>query len=700
MDSVFKSAKPIWAKDAEKEINLRLQFKTIIPCVEYCIAKIATSGIYQLFVNGKFVCYGPARAGRNHFRMDEINISEFLTKEENVIVIEVVGYNVNSFEIQNQPSFLQAEITDNNNVLSFTGKGFKARKNPFYYRKTQRYSFQRPMMESYKIENIDEFLNSSKDFSGIELKETDDKKIIKRYAPYPKYEKQTAQPMSTGKIEKNFEKVEWADRSIANIGPQILGFKREELDVCPTDECLGLKFITSNKKISNEIKENEYNIYKLPFVTSGLFNLDIECTEESKVYLLFDEVLTEDKTLDFTRLDCANVSRLDLCKGKHKVNFFGVYTAQYIQIAVLTGECSVNQVGVTEYKHPEIKIPMLSNIKLQKVAVAAAETFRQNSVDILTDCPSRERAGWLCDSFFSGRAEYYATGENLVEKSFLENFLHEESYEYIPDGMLPMCYPADFYNGGFIPQWSLWGILELGEYYERSGDKELIERFKPKVYKLLDYFKKFDNSDEMLEDLEGWRFVEWSKANSLVDGVNYPTNMLYSAALKSIGELYGDEALKKKAERIKKKIIELSYNGEFFVDNAKRYNGQLISTNEISEVCQYYAFFFNIANPDTFKKLFNRLINDFGPKRAESKKWENVYTAVPFIGYFLRLEILCQNGLFEELAKNIEDYYYTMAEKTGTLWEHADLRASCCHGFSGYILCWLEKIREQLEDVT
>ena len=53
---------------------------------------------------------------------------------------------------------------------------------------------------------------------------------------------------------------------------------------------------------------------------------------------------------------------------------------------------------------------------------AAVETFKQNTLDIYMDCPSRERAGWLCDSFFTARAEHYLTGASTVEKNFLENF--------------------------------------------------------------------------------------------------------------------------------------------------------------------------------------------------------------------------------------------------------------------------------------
>ena len=94
------------------------------------------------------------------------------------------------------------------------------------------------------------------------------------------------------------------------------------------------------------------------------------------------------------------------------------------------------------------------------------------------DCPSRERAGWLCDSFFTARVEYVLTGTCTVEKVFLENFLLADQFEHLPEGMLPMCYPADHYDGVFIPNWAMWFVLELEEYLVRSGDTELIIRYR------------------------------------------------------------------------------------------------------------------------------------------------------------------------------------------------------------------------------
>ncbi len=691
MSTYFTSALPVWEKGKENEMNARLQFKAVVGKSSDVTVKIATSGTYNLLVNGIFVCYGPARAGKKHFRMDEIDISNYLSQNQNAVIIEVAGYNANSFVVQNQLSFLQAEIVRNDTVIAFTGNNFTARKNPNYYRKVPRYSFQRVMTESYHYDSTqDTFLTDTAE-GDITLCETEKKTIINRCVPYPKYEKLDASPFASGKFYEAQKKSEWRDRS-CNISETLLGFRTDELDVSPAEECINWEFAPSCNDTQSHLIKHEYSVYKLPFESTGFLHLTLNCNKKSRIYVLFDEILTGDGNINFLRMSCSNAMRFDLCEGKHALKLFEVYSMQYIQIVVAEGECEIEHIGLTEYKHPPVYIPEMKNPALQKIAIAAAENFRQNSVDLFMDCPSRERAGWLCDSFFSARAERKVTGKSLIEKSFLENFLHEENYEYLPEGMIPMCYPSDFYDGNFLPQWALWLVLELREYLLRSGDIDLINRFENKIHKLLAFFERYENEDGLLESLPGWNFIEWSKANDFVSGVSYPTNMLYCAVLKSASELYACEKYADKSNKIKNEILKQSFNGEFFIDNAERTDGKLVLGTEISEACQYYAFFMNVATKETHKELLDNLINNFGPNKKASENNVQVHPAAPFIGYTLRLDILEQNGFYDELAENIKSYFYEMAQKTGTLWEHAKPSASCCHGFASYVLCWLDKL--------
>ena len=50
---------------------------------------------------------------------------------------------------------------------------------------------------------------------------------------------------------------------------------------------------------------------------------------------------------------------------------------------------------------------------------------------------------------------------------------------------------------------------------------------------------------------------------------------------------------------------------------------------------------------------------------------------------------------YEKVLENITDYFYYMAERTGTLWEHTGTTASCDHGFASYVICWLDELKKK-----
>ena len=348
-----------------------------------------------------------------------------------------------------------------------------------------------------------------------------------------------------------------------------------------------------------------------------------------------------------------------------------------------------------QYQHPapEFQIRLPAQKQLREIAAAAVRTYRQNALDLFMDCPSRERAGWLCDSFFTARTEYMLTGQCAVEKAFLENFLLAEQFACLPDGMLPMCYPADHYDGNFIPNWAMWFLLELDEYIRRSGDCTFAERAKPRVYGLIQYFASFENEYGLLEKLEKWVFVEWSRANDpdVVQDINFPTNMLYARMLQIAGALYSDPVLLEKSQKLHETIRQRSFNGSFFTDNERRTEQGLVNPGNITEVCQYYAFFMGTADKQTYPELWQMLVRDFGPHRA-ADCYPDVAAANAFIGDYLRLELLYLDGQTEKLLQDLKEYFTPMAERTGTLWEHNQPSASCCHGFAAHVLYWLAKI--------
>lgn len=695
---IFHESRPVWAEGLEREINITCGFctKAERKAGKQYLIKLAASSFYRLFLNGKFVYYGPARCAHGYYRVDEIDLTEQLRNGDNDLAIEVVGYNLNSFYSLDQPSFLQAELFEDGKTIAATGDnndftGFVLKQRR---RKMQRFSFQRAIGESYMLDpGVDGWRCG--DFAGQEQAKlicTEEKRMIARGIPLNHFT--TVVPnkvvsrgrVRTGVIPQSYKK----DRSLTNISEQLKGFPEEELELHLSDEVQEMAYFDRQQVDdaytgSSSLQEGTFEILSLPSEKTGFIGMDIHCKKDGVLYIMVDETLIN-QDVDPLSMTCLNVIRLDIQAGDYSFLSFETFGFGFLKLVCTTGEMTVEKVHLREYRYPA---PITAsyqgdNPKLAAIYEAAIETFCQNAADIFMDCPTRERAGWLCDSFFTARVEHLFTGENRMEKGFLENFLLAEQFKCIPEGMLPMCYPADQYDGNFIPNWAMWFVIELGDYLKRTGDQAFVSLFHDKVYALLDYFVPFENEYGLLEKLENWVFVEWSKANELVQDVNFPTNMLYAATLKTAGELYHDPALVEKSARLAEVIRERSFDGSYFVDNEIRGENGLHPTGERTETCQYYAFFFDIATPEQYPELWRILTEEFGPDRVKKGLHSDIYPANAFVGNYLRLDILTRYGLKERCLNEMEGYFYYMAEKTGTLWENITDYASCNHGFASY----------------
>ena len=254
----------------------------------------------------------------------------------------------------------------------------------------------------------------------------------------------------------------------------------------------------------------------------------------------------------------------------------------------------------------------------------------------------------------------------------------------LPKGMFPMCYPADHTNGTYIPNWTMWFMLELENYINRTGDTEIIPLAKKRVYALIGAFERFVNSDGLLENLESWVFVEWSKCNdrSHIQGVNYPSNMLFAAALAAVGRMFDDKKLIERAENMRAVIRKQAFNGKFFDDNAIRVDGELKLCNNITETCQYYAFAFDCASKEDYPELYNMMLEVFGPERDATKVYPEVCPSNALPGNTMRFDLLLREKKYERLIREIKTYYLPMARLTGTLWEHSGASCSLNHAFS------------------
>ena len=496
----FEKARPVWAEGRECEKNLTLSFRAVVQAGKGRKAdiRVAASTAYRLKVNGVFVGHGPCVAAHGFYRVDVYDLAPYLQPGRNVVSLEVAGYNEPSYYLLDQPSFLQAEIRLGRRVVAWTGRDFRAFDLGLRKAGVPRFSFQRPFMEVWRLTPESGRWETDPDFlseNEVSLAEQAAGKTILRRVPYPDY---------------TLREAVRAD--------------------APAEET-----------------------YSFGKDATGFLGLEVEADGPVRLEALFDELLSAEGRVDPARLSVEGRVVWELAAGRYVLESFEPYTLQYVQLKTEGGPLRVRKVYLRDYCNADVRTGRLEGGRpdLVRLFEAARETLRQSSLDIFMDCPSRERAGWLCDSFFAARVAFDLSGDTLLEKNFLENYLLPERFPDVPEGMLPMCYPADHRNHVYIPNWAMWFVLQLEEYLGRSGDRALVDEARDRVYALIRFLDGYCNADGLLEKLDSWVFVEWSAANEYVQDVNYPSNMLFAGMLSAAGRLYGDPSLTARAEAVR-----------------------------------------------------------------------------------------------------------------------------------------------------
>jgi alpha-L-rhamnosidase len=116
-----------------------------------------------------------------------------------------------------------------------------------------------------------------------------------------------------------------------------------------------------------------------------------------------------------------------------------------------------------------------SNELFNRIRTLVRWAQRANMVSVLTDCPHRERLGWL--------EEYHLNGPSLryewdLARLFTKS-MNDMADSQLPDGLVPDIAPEyTVFGGGFrdSPEWGSAFVIVPWQQYEWTGDVELLRR--------------------------------------------------------------------------------------------------------------------------------------------------------------------------------------------------------------------------------
>ena len=685
MTEKIKSA--VWAEGQKNQMNRAFAFVLDFGKKQMGEICLSAASCYKVIADGKLMGFGPNRTAHGYAR------AAVYPFNAQYITVEVQSHFVPNFcWVKREPFF--ACVLKTESGKEYFAEDFNCFALSDRVQKVRRYSFQRGFCETYINEKDRTALYFCKPQNAFPRVKTE-KAELPHLLPSETLNPALSEIFAEKVIDSGYCKISpeiavYVDRTETLIGTVIEGFKRGEWQDFSTDEISRITYLSG-------AKSGDYAYETLDFsrIVTGIVEVEIIAGNAGEVFFAFDEILSDEKlkTIKPFRGDTANVFKWTVKKaGVYNLSAFEPYAFRYANVITSAGVKA--NVKVRAYENPEAGKMLFEcdDKKIERIMEAARHTFAHNAVDLLTDCPSRERAGWLSDSFFSSVAERVFTGDNKVERAFLQNYILADKSGH-PKGMIPRCYPADYYEeDGFIPNWSLWYILEIYKYFTQYGYDETVEKSRANVEGILNYFVDFENEFGVLEDLKGWIFVEWSAANNSdhINGINVPSNACYYASLLAAAKVYGIKGLKEKAEKVKDYLLKNAYVDGFFVDNLIRNEkGDIIPTENYTETCQYYMFFFKCADKHTHKELFDKMLNEYGKSDSSVSGGNPVKKQLTpsnmIYGVYMRLELLMREQKRVELLNECVRYFYDMTQKTGTLWENNTASASCDHGFASYV---------------
>jgi len=308
---------------------------------------------------------------------------------------------------------------------------------------------------------------------------------------------------------------------------------------------------------------------------------------------------------------------------------------------------------------------------------------RSNLVSVITDCPHRERLGWL--------EQYHLNGPSLRYEFDLarlfEKGMRDMADSQLSNGLVPDIAPEyTVFEEGFrdSPEWGSAFVIVPWQQYEWTGDKDLLRRHYDGMKRYVAYLGTSASKHIVTHGLGDWYDIgpgdpgkaQLTPIALTATGFYYYDTVILSRAATILGKMEDARRYSEQAEEIRS-----AFNAKFFDEAAHRYATGSQTSNALPLVV-------GLIDPSNRRSAVNAIVDDIA-------KHGNALTAGD-VGYRYLLRALADGGrsdvIFEMNHQSEKPGYgYQLAHGATSLTEawNADRRSSQNHFMLGHIVEWL-----------
>jgi hypothetical protein len=690
----LRSAQWIWPGGYMNLHNHFAQFRrdfTLDQVPEKAPFFITADHSYRLYVNGQYICRGPARGYQAHWPFDEVDLASVLKEGHNWISVEAYNPGISTFSYVHQTSAGLLCAAKWGDFEFYSNDEWLFRRSPAHKTNTSRLSMQLCFQEHVDTSELyNSWIYSSTPPAPEWTDAKDPVHCYTRVKPFGQSPYFDIEPRQIPMLRENFivpqkvcgctsNKCESGYRDWENISWEFIDesensnwTKADSIACQQKDEYFELTIPASGKDNFSAVT---IDIGK---EVIGTLKVQIDKTEaDGIVDFHYTEGLKDNQPGLCPKgggCQIALANRLFLSGKPVEHEFFQPIGFHYLTVVArnicddLTLKLSVKK---TEYPFSFASEFYCSDDNLNEIREICRHTQQICSIDAYVDTPWREQAQWWGDARVQAKNTFFIDGDARLLKRGIRSI----SGQICPVGLTFGHAPTSAHNC-ILPDFSLTWILTIWDYYWQTGDSSLIQELWPKVEKVLSYFDRPEVKAPcglLIHDKRFWYFGDWAK---LYRGyVPSFLNLWYLLTLEKLSELLKTAGMTKEAGVItskakfqRKLVFEKLYNPETkLVAGGLDENEKQVEESSVHD--QTMAIILNLV-PDAKQDMLDK-------KLVPYIKQQELEGAVPSAFWCTyTMEVLQENGFEQEVIDFIKTKWNPMLS-TGSTWESFDWYPGC-----------------------
>jgi len=309
---------------------------------------------------------------------------------------------------------------------------------------------------------------------------------------------------------------------------------------------------------------------------------------------------------------------------------------------------------------------------------------RANLAHVLTDCPHREKLGWLEVSYLMGPS---IAGRYDVAR-FYRKVARDCADSQAPDGMVPTVAPAyPAFSGGFAytPEWGAAAVIVPRLVHDWYGEPAALRASYATMKGFVDYMRKTSKDLVPLPGLGDW--YDYGHGKPVGASQFTPVELSAMATFYRCTRVVAEtaELLERKEDQRSYEQLATQIRDAF---NARYFDGKAEYRNTGSPQCaNSMALVLGLVPPGSEQAVLDRIVQDLRMRGNQQTAGD--------IGYVYLVEALARNGrsdvLFDIASRtNLGSYGFIVNNGWTSMpeaWD-ADTGASMNHCMLGHIQQW------------